>query len=66
MAVEIDLNKCEVCGTCYEICPLDVIGWKDKPAGPVVSYPNECWYCGSCLFDCDARAIDIKLPPAMM
>jgi len=66
MSVEIDLNLCEGCGMCHEICPLDVIGWDDKLAVPVVSYPDECWYCGSCYFDCPNNAIDIKLPPVMM
>ena len=66
MPVVIDIDSCNSCRICHEICPLDVIGWDDKLDVPVVLYPDECWYCGCCYFDCPEGAIDITLPPVMM
>jgi adenylylsulfate reductase subunit B len=63
----IDYDKCVACGTCDE-CPGDVIHFEEGPEGalPVVKYPEECWYCGSCRQDCPQGAITILFSPAML
>ena len=41
----IDPEKCVKCGTCADICPLEVYG--RRPARgeiPAVRYPDECWH----------------------
>ena len=60
----IDTDKCQLRGTCYDVCPQDVFTFdNEEPA--VVAYPEECWYCGACVFDCPQEAIHLKLPLQM-
>ena len=47
----IDKEKCVDCGTCAQICPLDVIRYEKDENGKkhvVVKYPYECraWVFG--------------------
>ena len=60
----IDRKKCEICGTCYEICHMDILSFSKKK-GPEVIYGEECSYCGACVMDCPTSAISIRYPPAM-
>ncbi len=60
----IDDERCELCGTCYDICPQDVFAYDNK-APTRVTYPDECWYCGACVLDCPAEAIRLELPLQM-
>ena len=53
----IDKTKCISCTTCAQICPLDVYGPVVKGQIPEVLYPNECWHCRACEFDCPVGAI---------
>lgn len=67
MGIEIDYTLCTGCKTCYEICPLDIFGFDDKTLSVTVNYPEECWYCGACIFDCPIKgAINIALPLACL
>ncbi len=63
MAVKIDMEKCNNCGVCEEICPENVFG---KVDGTIkVVYEEECWYCGSCMMDCAKDAIEVIYPRYM-
>ncbi len=57
----IDGEKCRHCGTCVEICNshILVVG---QDGIPVVRYPDECWHCDSCVLDCPAGAIRLRIP----
>ena len=66
LPVTVDRNLCNGCKVCYNICPMDAFTWNDEQGIPELAYPEECWYCGSCYFDCPKNAIDISLPPIMM
>jgi NAD-dependent dihydropyrimidine dehydrogenase PreA subunit len=44
---------------------MDVIAWDEKMDMPVVVYPEECWHCGVCWFECPKRAIDITYPASL-
>jgi adenylylsulfate reductase subunit B len=57
----IDKRLCELCDTCYEICPQDVFALRED-APPAVAYPRECWHCAACVIDCTANAIHLELP----
>lgn len=64
-----DMNKCNGCGICENLCMADAIFMKDSLVGrqvPYVKYPNECWHCGACRQDCPQEAISIKFPPLMI
>ena len=66
-SVIIDLEKCEGCGECVDICPQDVYFGSEENAVPVLSYPKECWHCSACVIGCPVEAIRLRLPlPAMI
>jgi NAD-dependent dihydropyrimidine dehydrogenase PreA subunit len=58
MPPEFDLNKCEACGTCIEICPVNALEMGDE--GPVVKNPEECTDCRACEAQCPNNAIKFK------
>ena len=64
----INPQKCVGCFECVRICPMDVFGIQKKGAKiPEIRYADECWHCNSCVFDCKAGAISLRVPvPAMM
>jgi NAD-dependent dihydropyrimidine dehydrogenase PreA subunit len=63
MAIFIDRDKCTACGVCVDICPEDVLAIDEVANSATVRYPNECWVCGSCTFDCAFGAIEVDLDP---
>jgi NAD-dependent dihydropyrimidine dehydrogenase PreA subunit len=60
MSVEIDREKCDGCGVCVEICPLDALRL-DEDGKAYVKY-DECWYCGCCELECPRKAVRLRLP----
>jgi NAD-dependent dihydropyrimidine dehydrogenase PreA subunit len=46
---------CERCGTCIEICPLEVYQMGRKAAE--IAFPNECIECGACVQQCPAECV---------
>lgn len=57
---------CIGCNQCIEVCQVDLFvpnPLKNKP--PIVLYPGECWYCGSCVVACPKPGA-IKLNPLSM
>jgi NAD-dependent dihydropyrimidine dehydrogenase PreA subunit len=60
MSVEIDREKCDGCGICVEMCPLDALRL-DEEDKAYVKY-NECWYCGCCELECPRKAVKLRLP----
>ncbi len=62
-AVKFDPQLCTGCNTCVDVCRTDVLfpnTEKGKP--PVIAYPDECWFCGCCVFDCPSKAIQLVHP----
>lgn len=65
----IDKEKCIECGTCAQICPLDVFRFsrnEENKRTVVVKYPYECWHCRACVKDCPKNAITIRYPLSHM
>ena len=65
--IKIDYSLCTGCGTCYEVCPTDIFSFDDEAKLVTVEYPEECWYCGACIYDCPVKgAIRMELPLACL
>jgi len=64
--MKINYARCTGCGICYEICPTDIFGFDKKTRLITVDYPEECWYCGSCTYDCPTQALEMELPLACL
>ena len=51
--IEFNADICNGCNNCVEVCQVDLFipnPLKGKP--PIVLFPEECWYCGSCVDEC--------------
>lgn len=53
MAAIVDKDKCDGCGECVEICPVDAIELQNEKA--VIN--DECIDCGICVETCPKEAI---------
>ncbi|MEI3338787.1 MAG: ferredoxin family protein [Eubacterium sp.] len=64
----VDKQKCNTCGYCVQICPLDVLRIEKKREGAetIVKYPDECWHCRACEKDCPQHAITMRYPLSHM
>ena len=60
--VLVNEEKCIGCNRCMEACMIDVMTPGEKGSHPVVSYPDECWYCGCCVMECPTGAISLHHP----
>ena len=51
--------KCERCGSCVEVCPVEAIHFVDDDAEWPTYYisPEECIDCGACEAECEQEAI---------
>lgn len=48
-----DSEICVGCNTCVNVCRTDVLMPNpEKGKEPVIVYPDECWFCGSCVEEC--------------
>ncbi len=48
-----DEELCIGCNRCMNVCQADIMIPAPEPGKhPVVLYPGECWYCGSCVMEC--------------
>ena len=43
----IDNDKCDNCGDCADVCPMEVLILEDEKL--TVNEPDECSYCESCV-----------------
>ena len=52
-AVKINDELCLRCNTCVNVCLTDVlVPNPNKTKPPIMLYPDECWFCGSCVEHC--------------
>lgn len=53
----IDDDKCTGCGTCVEICPVEVLEIQDEKSVPV--NVEECLVCRACEAQCPEGAMQV-------
>jgi len=53
----VDKGKCNLCGTCIEICPMNVFKKGEKHAEVV---NDDCIGCRACEAQCSQQAIVIE------
>jgi NAD-dependent dihydropyrimidine dehydrogenase PreA subunit len=56
--VTLDKEKCNGCGDCVDVCPVDVFEIKGKKA--VLVKAKECLGCESCIEVCQKGAITLE------
>lgn len=60
--LRFDKTKCTACNRCVNVCPIDLIAPATPGEVPVAAYPDECWYCGCCVMECPAGAVEMEHP----
>ncbi len=68
-SVEINGEVCTGCNMCVDVCVMDILVPAPKKGDPpIVAYPEECWFDGSCVEMCPQRdkgAIRVRTPLPM-
>jgi NAD-dependent dihydropyrimidine dehydrogenase PreA subunit len=62
--VRLNSDICNGCNRCVQVCPMDVfIPNPEMGKPPLILYPEECWYDGSCVMECPRKgAIQLNHP----
>jgi 2-oxoglutarate ferredoxin oxidoreductase subunit delta len=63
--LEVDRRRCNRCGICIEMCPMDVLHFGAQ-GYPYMRYRDDCWYCDVCVFVCPKQAITMKDLPYLI
>ena len=62
--LSFDDALCIGCNRCASVCQVDImVPSPEQGKHPVVLYPGECYYCGSCVMACPVKgAIHLRHP----
>jgi len=63
--LDVDRKKCNHCGLCVEMCPMDVLQM-GKGKVPFMRYRDDCWYCDVCVAVCPRKAITLNGLPYLI
>ena len=63
--IEIDKKRCNRCGLCVDMCPMDVLRMGSK-GYPIMRYTDDCWYCDICVFVCPRQAVTLTDLPYLV
>lgn len=59
MIKKINLDGCDGCGRCVDVCPMDVLRIDEMIKKAVVRYPEDCMTCYNCERECLMGCIDV-------
>ena len=70
MINKIDMEHCDGCGICVDVCPTDVLRMDSIAQKPVIRYINDCITCYNCEIECPCGCIDVSpfaksIPPVI-
>ncbi len=55
--VKVDHDKCDGCGSCVDVCPVDVFELKEEKSYVVNN--DECLACRACEVQCPNGSIEV-------
>jgi ferredoxin len=61
VTLKYDVNKCNGCKACVEVCPRAVLVMEGSKA--MVFDKNACIECGACMVNCPTGAFDVDTGP---
>lgn len=53
----LDLDRCDGCGVCLSVCPMDVFRMDPETGDYLVAYRDDCMTCFACEIECRREAI---------
>jgi len=56
--IKVDAKKCDGCGICINVCPVNVFELKNKKSVPVRE--KDCIECRACEVSCPKKAITVQ------
>lgn len=56
-----NLDVCIGCGTCADICPMDVFYMDEEAGKSVILYPENCQSCGQCYLHCPTESLTMVI-----
>ncbi len=59
----LDTERCDGCGACAVICPMDLWKVREGRARLARDYRRWCLECGSCYLACGRGAVGFDYPP---
>jgi ferredoxin len=58
VSLRFEVEKCNGCGMCINVCPHGVFKMVNKRAN--ITNRDKCMECGACALNCKSKAISVK------